>query len=32
MSYILIVGDKSDIAKATEREYVKNGVLWLSAQ
>ena len=25
MSYILIVGAKSDIAKATAREYAKNG-------
>lgn len=25
MSYVLIIGAKSDIAKATAREYAKNG-------
>ena len=33
MSYVLIIGAKSDIAKATAREYAKNGYdLYLAAR
>ena len=33
MSYVLIIGAKSDIAKATAREYAKNGYdLYLGAR